>query len=96
LDKKVDSVALHYFQRIPPVGLSIAILQNGKTSFYGYGETVKGNNTIPDPGTLFEIGSITKIFTATMLAIAIDEGKMKLDDARRKRPHPESPRQAQV
>ena len=79
-DKMVDSVAMGYMRRLPPVGLSIGILRDGKTSFYGYGETVKGNGKIPDAGTIFEIGSITKTFTATMLGLAAGEGKLKLDD----------------
>jgi len=79
-DKQVDSVALAYMRQLSPVGLSIGILRDGKTWFYGYGETVKGNGTIPDPGTIFEIGSITKTFTATMLGLAVGEGKLNLDD----------------
>jgi CubicO group peptidase (beta-lactamase class C family) len=67
-------------RQLPPVGLSIGIYRDGKAWFYGYGETMKGNGIIPNPGTLFEIGSITKTFTATMLAIAVGEGKLKLDD----------------
>jgi CubicO group peptidase (beta-lactamase class C family) len=81
LDKAVDSVAMAYMRQFPTVGLSIGILKDGKTWFYGYGETVKGNGTSPGPTTLFEIGSITKTFTATMLGIAIGEGKLKLDDS---------------
>jgi CubicO group peptidase (beta-lactamase class C family) len=80
-DKAVDSVAMAYMRQLPTVGLSIGILRDGKTWFYGYGETVKGNGTSPDPTTLFEIGSISKTFTATMLGIAIGEGKLKLDDS---------------
>ncbi|HEV2354163.1 MAG TPA: serine hydrolase domain-containing protein, partial [Puia sp.] len=80
LDKEIDSVAQDYMRQLPAVGLSIGILCNGKSSFYGYGETVKGNKTIPGPGTLFEIGSISKTFTATMLALAVGEGRLKLDD----------------
>ena len=80
LDKEVDSVALTYMRQLPTVGLSIGILHDGKTWFYGYGETTKGNKIIPDAGTIFEIGSITKTFTATMLGIAVGEGKIKLDD----------------
>lgn len=79
-DKMVDSVAMGYMRRLPPVGLSVGILRDGKTFFYGYGETVKGNGKIPDAGTLFEIGSISKTFTATMLGMAVGEGKLKLDD----------------
>ena len=80
LDREVDSVALAYMRQLPPVGLSIGIYRDGKAWFYGYGETMKGNGIIPNAGTLFEIGSITKTFTATMLAIAVGEGKLKLDD----------------
>jgi CubicO group peptidase (beta-lactamase class C family) len=80
-DKAVDSVAIGYMRQAPTVGLSIGILKDGKTWFYGYGETIKGNGTSPDPTTLFEIGSISKTFTATMLGIAIGEGKLKLDDS---------------
>ncbi len=79
-DRAIDSVALAFMRQPPPVGLSIGIFRDGKTWFYGYGEIVKGNGIIPDPGTMFEIGSITKTFTATMLAIAVGEGKLKLDD----------------
>jgi len=79
-DKFVDSVAMGYIRRLPPVGLSIGILREGKTRFYGYGETVKGNGKIPDAGTIFEIGSISKTFTATMLGLAVGEGKIRLDD----------------
>ena len=80
MDKMVDSVAMGYMRRLAPVGLSIGILKDGKTTFYGYGETIKGNGKIPDAGTIFEIGSITKTFTATLLGIAAGEGKVKLDD----------------
>jgi CubicO group peptidase (beta-lactamase class C family) len=79
-DIKVDSVAMAYMRQLAPVGLIVGVLRDGKTSFYGYGETVKGNGKIPDDGTLFEIGSISKTFTATMLAMAVDQGKLKLDD----------------
>src|SRR6185312_3563058 len=79
-DRIVDSVALGYMRRLAPVGLSIGILRNGKTSFYGYGEATKGEGNVPGARTLFEIGSITKTFTATMLGLAVGEGKMSLDD----------------
>jgi CubicO group peptidase (beta-lactamase class C family) len=62
------------------VGLSIGILKNGKTIFYGYGETAKGNKQIPDEHTMYEIGSLSKTFTAILLANAVNDGKVKLDD----------------
>ena len=80
LDQAVDSVVRPYVSLEATAGLSIGILKEGKMYFYGYGETAKGSGQIPDQHTLFEIGSITKTFTATLLADAVNKGKIKLDD----------------
>ncbi|HVS92979.1 MAG TPA: serine hydrolase domain-containing protein [Mucilaginibacter sp.] len=80
LDKKVDSAARKYIQKANTVGLSIGILKDGVVSTYNYGETERGNKKLPDANTLFEIGSITKTFTATLLAYYVDEHKVKLTD----------------
>jgi CubicO group peptidase (beta-lactamase class C family) len=80
LDKEIDSAVQPYITMQATAGLSIGILENGKTIFYGYGETEKGNKQIPDKHTLFEIGSISKTFTAILLANAVNSGKVKLDD----------------
>jgi len=80
LDKEVDTIAGSYIRQLNTIGLTLGILKNGQTWFYGYGETAKGNKTIPGPETIFEIGSISKTFTATLLAIAVGEGKLRLDD----------------
>lgn len=81
LDKRVDSLARQYIQKVNTVGLSIGILRNGATTTYGYGETTKGNGKIPDANTLFEIGSITKVFTSVLLAHYVIENKLKLSDS---------------
>lgn len=60
--------------------LSIAIIQNGKTNYYG---VLKLNDTIKsieNQTKVFEIGSITKVFTSTILASLVEEGKIKLTD----------------
>ena len=80
LEKELDSVIRIYIQKPNPVGLSIGIFKAGKNSIYGYGETVKGNGTLPDANSIFEIGSITKTFTATLLAYFVNQGKIKLTD----------------
>ncbi|MBS1530973.1 MAG: beta-lactamase family protein, partial [Bacteroidetes bacterium] len=79
-DKKIDSAARKYIQKANTVGLSIAILKNGITTVYEYGETARDNHQLPNANTLFEIGSITKTFTSTLLAYYVNEGKVKLDD----------------
>ena len=80
VDKKVDTAARAYIQKTNTVGLSIGIIKNGNVSIYNYGETTKGNNKLPTGNTLFEIGSITKTFTAALLARYVNEGKIKLSD----------------
>jgi CubicO group peptidase (beta-lactamase class C family) len=80
LDKEVDSASQPYISMLHTTGLSIGILVNGKTFFYGYGETAKGNGQLPNEHNMYEIGSISKTFTATLLADAVEKGKVKLDD----------------
>jgi CubicO group peptidase (beta-lactamase class C family) len=60
--------------------LSIAIIKNGTTSYYGI---VKENDVlkpIENQNKIFEIGSITKVFTSTILASLLLENKIKLKD----------------
>lgn len=80
LDKRIDSAARSYINKINTVGLAIGILKDGKLHFYGYGETEKGNKQIPADHTIFEIGSISKTFTATLLTWYVNEKKIALSD----------------
>jgi CubicO group peptidase (beta-lactamase class C family) len=80
LDKEVDTAAQTYINLLQTTGLSIGILVNGKTYYYGYGETAKGTGQLPNEHSIYEIGSISKTFTATLLADAVEKGKVKLDD----------------
>jgi CubicO group peptidase (beta-lactamase class C family) len=80
IDKKVDAPARAYIQKANTVGLSIGIYKDGAISTYGYGETARNNNKIPTANSIFEIGSVTKTFTATLLAYYVDEGRVKLTD----------------
>jgi D-alanyl-D-alanine-carboxypeptidase/D-alanyl-D-alanine-endopeptidase len=59
-------------------GLSIGILHKGNTWFYNFG---KGN---PGEHSIYEIGSITKTFASLVLAHAVQEGKVSLNDDVRK------------
>jgi CubicO group peptidase (beta-lactamase class C family) len=79
-DKAVDSIVQPYASLATTHAISIGILKNNETHFYGYGETVEGNKQIPNEQSLFEIGSITKTFTAILLSDAVNSGKIKLDD----------------
>ena len=60
--------------------LSIAIVENGKTKYYG---VIKINDTlkpIDNQNKIFEIGSLTKVFTSTVLAKLVTEKRISLDE----------------
>ncbi|WP_337043039.1 serine hydrolase [Emticicia sp. 17c] len=81
LDLKVDSLARLYIQLKNTVGIAIAVVQDGETFTYNYGETRQGNHQLPNADkTLFEIGSISKTFTSILLADEVANGRMSLED----------------
>src|SRR5690554_6098928 len=60
--------------------LSIAFIENGTIKFYG---VIKENDTIRfvnNKDRVFEVGSISKVFTSTLLAQSILEKKINLDN----------------
>lgn len=84
LDSLVDQRVKTYFHDKRSVGLSLGIVLNGKAFFYNYGETRQGNGTLPAKTTLYELGSLTKTFTGILLAQAVLDKKIALDDDIRK------------
>lgn len=81
LDNFVDSIARTYIQQLHTQSLSIGIVQNSRIKTFFYGETEKGNKTLPTENTLYEIGAITKTFTAVLLAELVEKGKIQLEDS---------------
>lgn len=61
------------------VGCVVGVLDNGKQEIYGFGEIHRGKGDQPNADTMYEIGSITKAFTGTLLGEMVNEGKVKLD-----------------
>jgi CubicO group peptidase (beta-lactamase class C family) len=61
-------------------GLSVAIVKDGKVVLAkGYGVRRMGNPTPVDAKTRFGIASNTKLFTATAIALLVEEGKLEWD-----------------
>jgi CubicO group peptidase (beta-lactamase class C family) len=62
-------------------GLSIAIVRNDSVIYAkGFGVQSVATKTPVNERTLFEIGSSSKAFTATLIAMLVGEGKMHFDD----------------
>ncbi len=58
----------------------IGFIDPNGTQFYGHGKISNTSNTIVDQNTVFSIGSITKVFTTTLLADMVNKGFVNLED----------------
>ncbi|MBL4659416.1 MAG: serine hydrolase [Alcanivoracaceae bacterium] len=62
-------------------GMALAIVKDNKVIFSkGFGVSDLGKQTPVTSQTLFAIGSTTKAFTATLIGMLVDEGKIQWDD----------------
>jgi len=80
LRSRIDSLARPLIEQGVAVGFVVGILKDGETHVFPYGETVRGSGVAPGADTLYEIGSITKVFTGVLLADAAERGLVGLDD----------------
>jgi CubicO group peptidase (beta-lactamase class C family) len=60
------------------VGLSVGILKSGHSEVLGFGSTKKDASRTPDGDTLYEIGSLSKVFTGVLLGDAVERGHVQL------------------
>lgn len=60
--------------------IAIAVIKNGQTTYFGLKRINDTLFSIQNNNVAFEIGSITKVFTATILANFVIKGELKLDD----------------
>jgi CubicO group peptidase (beta-lactamase class C family) len=58
----------------------VGVITEDDRQVYGFGQFSATSAQKPDRQTLFEIGSVTKTFTALLLADLVEQGKWKLDD----------------
>ena len=61
-------------------GLAVAVTVNGQPRYFSYGVASKESAAPVTENTLFEIGSVSKTFTATLAAYALASGKLCLAD----------------
>lgn len=80
IEKQVDQIMDKYIGKEIP-GASIGIVKDGKvilTKGYGVSDIEK-NTPVTADKTVFEMGSVTKLFTWSMLMKLAEEGKVELD-----------------
>jgi CubicO group peptidase (beta-lactamase class C family) len=64
----------------PGIGIVVGVLDKNGTRIVGYGKPNTGSAKSVDGDTVFEIGSITKVFTSTLLADMVGKSWAGLDD----------------
>jgi len=62
------------------IGVAVAVLRDGQTWAMGSGTAGPAGPAPPAANTIFEIGSVTKVFTALLLARMVEDGLVELDD----------------
>jgi CubicO group peptidase (beta-lactamase class C family) len=75
----VDAVVNPWVARDNLPGVAVGVSLHGNETFYFYGRRDDAGNAFR-PDTIVEIGSCTKVFTATLLAEQVNEGHMALND----------------
>ena len=75
IDPVVESLMRQ--QSIP--GMAVAVVRPQGTQILNYGFADRDSETPVDDETLFEIGSLSKIFTATLASLAAVEGRLDLE-----------------
>ena len=58
----------------------VGIYDQGDVRVFGYGQKNPGEAQKPDGETLFEIGSITKVFTAILVQRLVEQDRLEWDD----------------
>lgn len=76
----IESRVRSYMGHSDSVGLAVGVICAGHPSTFFFGRTSTLSDRIPDERTLFEIGSITKVFTTLLLAEMASKGRASLDD----------------
>lgn len=80
----IDAAAQKVAKESKAYSVSVGILKDGKVYTRHFGEIDKGKGNKANDDTYFAIASITKLFTGQLLAQAVLEGKVNLDDDVRK------------
>ena len=79
-------------------GIAVGLVEAGGSRVISFGHARRGGGEPVTGDTVFEVGSVTKVFTSLLLAEMVERGEVRLDDpiARYTPPSVRSPRARQV
>ncbi|MDH1628937.1 class C beta-lactamase [Pseudomonas mosselii] len=78
LQATVDDVIPALMREQGIAGMAVAVYANGQSHYFNYGLADKASRQAVSRDTLFEVGSVSKTYTATLAALASAEGKLDL------------------
>lgn len=87
LHTQVDDVIKPLMREHDIAGMAVAVIADGKAHYFTYGVANKAKAQPVERDTLFEVGSLSKTYTATLVALTSAQGTLALD-APAKRYHP--------
>ena len=80
-EKRLDAFVTAEMQAGKVPGVAIAVLREGEIVVAkGYGEADVENSVPVTPETIFQSGSVGKMFTSAAVMLQVERGKMRLDD----------------
>lgn len=78
---KIEAFARSFVESEVTPSCVVGVVDGDSTRVLAFGELDgKESGRAPDGDTVYEIGSISKAFTGVLLALAVGEGRVKLDD----------------
>ncbi|MFH4562756.1 class C beta-lactamase [Vibrio diabolicus] len=80
LKSVVDECAKGLMNEYDIPGLAVAVTIDGMRYFYNYGFADESKGSLVTNDTIFELGSISKTFAATLTGYAQEKGKLNMDD----------------
>lgn len=79
IDRSIFNDIREFARSRNAVGGVAAIITPEGTSYLKYGEFLKGAGLAPDENSVFQLASVTKVFTGLSLAQAVEEGRLTLE-----------------
>jgi CubicO group peptidase (beta-lactamase class C family) len=77
--QRIDRLARPFVDHEIIKGMTIGVIHDGQKYVQGYGVLAAERPTTPDGDTVYEIGSVSKVFTGLLLADAVVAQRVQLD-----------------